>query len=224
MDLPASGIRKIQARSLADAGVAGEALAAHPANAPHRVWSVEAEAGRLVIKQNQAPPLRQLAALIWGSHPAQREVDANARLRDARLAVVPIVDGGIEWTGRRCRTWLAQPWAGHTLAAILAGRVEAAEGAVQPETALLGVGRLLAALIEKRRWLREPTLSHFVIDEAGHARLLHATGVKRFWWPGRPRQMSQLMRKRLAEAGASREAIERFTQTLPARAQPRQRR
>jgi tRNA A-37 threonylcarbamoyl transferase component Bud32 len=80
-----------------------------------RVWQVDTPEGPVVFKRFQYSPPQQLIASTFGAHPGQREIKANARLREKGFPVVPILAHGRTLHPLGVRFWLVTPFVGKSV-------------------------------------------------------------------------------------------------------------
>ncbi|MEX0885568.1 MAG: lipopolysaccharide kinase InaA family protein [Phycisphaeraceae bacterium] len=151
----------------------------YKADARSRVWRVQGPRGPVVVKRFEYSPTRQRLAAMIGRHPAQRERRANQRLVAAGVAVVPIIDAGID-AGRH---WLATPWCGESLQARLrrgsGADTEADRNAGDKRTLALALGRFVARLVEQRWYFRDLKPSNILVDTADKLRLIDVGDARR---------------------------------------------
>lgn len=186
-------------RSLADAALGGDALEVFKEDSRSRVWRVDHTLhGPVVVKRFAYNPLRQRAALAMGLHPGQLELGQNRRLRDAGVAVVPIIDAGVAPAGVGARVWLATPRVGKSLQALLQQPGQTSE----TRDALLGAAAGLARrLIEVGYTFKDFKPSNLVIDDAGKPHLIDVGSARRDDSPGQVARMIAVMDRVLDRDG-----------------------
>lgn len=190
---------RLRRRSLADARLHGDAVDVFKEDGRSRVWRVDhTQHGPVVVKRFAYNPLRQRAALAMGLHPGQLELRQNRRLRDAGVAVVPIIDAGVEPAGVGARVWLATPRVGKSLQALLQQPGQTPEA----RQALLGAAAGLARrLIEVGYTFKDFKPSNLVIDDAGRPHLIDVGSARRDDSPGQVARMIAVMDRVLDRDG-----------------------
>lgn len=165
-----------------------------------RVWQIDPPGhGRaLVVKEFLHNPLQQVLAAWLGVHPGQRELKANADLKEKGVAVVPILAHGMRWGGFGRRFWLVTPYVGKSI------RQLAREGDLENprvrKHVIDAIALLTAGLIQRGLWNRDHKISNILMDPRGRVWLIDAGAVRPA--KGRPdtlRMLAMLLKTLAAE-------------------------
>lgn len=186
-------------RTLADAGLAGAAALEFKSDQRSRVWQVDKPDRAVVVKQFVYSPLRQKLAMAIGNHPAQRELRSNAALREAGIAVVPIMDGGVD----AGQVWLATPCMGQSLLRCL-WQGENLEALIDAAAAVT------AQLMDAGYTFKDLKPSNMVVDSTGKAQLIDVGPARKSTKNSDIRRMMGVMDRTLARDGVEPKLRERF--------------
>lgn len=184
----------------------GATVQTYKEDARSLVWRM---AGGHVAKRFVHSPVRQRATLLVGRHPAQLEWRANRTLRAAGVAVVPIVDGGIERVGVGSHVWLVTPWMGESLQHVIRDRAEGLRA-----DAVLAAAALTRRLLEAGLVFRDLKPSNIVLDAEGRAHLLDVGSVRATRSPKRIAAMLAVMDRVLARDGADEALRRRYAEAV----------
>ena len=210
----------LRRRSLAAAGLDGPPVARYKADARSAVWAVAlgngsdaaSEADWWVIKQFTYSPLRQQLGLRLGLHPAQRERRGSALLARAGIPAVSVAAGGYRPAGTGgVVVWLATPWAGRPLHAVLRDSTLAPD---DHRAAIDAAAGLTRRLIETGLWFRDLKPSNVILDETGRARLIDTGSVERARRRARVERMTATMQRVLSRQHIDPRLIERYRQMV----------
>lgn len=193
-------------RTLAQAGLEGVPLEVFKSDSRSRVWCVQsASSSKVAVKQFVYSPFRQRLARYMSCHPAQRELYANHQLKSAGIAVVPVIDYGME----NGKAWLATPHIGESLYRCLN----------KPEQidVLIDAAALLAStLIRAGFTFKDLKPSNIIIDPQGQAHLIDVGSVKRSVSPSEINRMLGVMDRVLGRDGIDNSYRERFARKVQA--------
>ncbi|MFI4859534.1 MAG: hypothetical protein ACIAXF_02510 [Phycisphaerales bacterium JB063] len=207
-----AGRLRLQPRSLAAAGLDGEALEVYKSDARSRVWRVDhATLGPVVVKQFVYRPVRQRVSLVVGVHPAQLELARNAQLAQSGVPVVPIVDCGEARAGLGGRAWLATRVMGASLQRLLTGggSDEGRAGELIDAASAL-TGRLIGAGYT----FKDLKPSNIVVDGEGVMRLIDVGSARPDTSGKQVVRMLAVMDRVLKRDGVGRALRERYRDAL----------
>ncbi len=142
-----------------------------------RVWRVVDAAGDdYVVKLFTDSRLKQTVMAWAGRHPAQLERQWHARLAEQGVAVVPIVDYGVDKRGQH---WQVSPYAGVSLYNWLR-QMDPASAEHQRTRRDLGrsLGRLVARLLAVHVTIRDFKASNLVVGTDGVLRVIDAGSAR----------------------------------------------
>lgn len=209
--LRAVRLKPFRYRGLAEASLDGSAIETFKSDQRSRVWSVDAAGGTVVVKRFEFAPIKQRLSALIGRHPAQLELSWNQKLRNAKLPIVPIVDGGIEPCRLGCRVWLATLRAGTSLQRLLQrGRSDEA----QCSAAINAAAQLTVSLIDAGFWFKDLKPSNIVIDVSGEAWLIDVGSARRSNHRQNVDRMLIVMQRVLLRDEVNEDLRERFASTV----------
>lgn len=205
---------RMRPRSLADAGLDGEADEVYKQDGRSKVWRVEhATLGPVVVKRFEYTPSRQRVSLIVGTHPGQHELKRNRQLALAGVPVVPILDAGEERAGFGGRAWLATPLMGTSMQRHLTnpGTTHA-----QRETLIDGAAKLTRRLLDAGYTFKDLKPSNIVLDDAGAMQLIDVGSARPDTSQKQTTRMLAVMDRVLKRDGVGRELRERYRDQVAA--------
>lgn len=170
-----------------------------------RVWQIDgppSPTGRpadpLVVKQFLHSPLEQMVAAWLGRHPGQREVKANAELREKGIPVVPILAHGKRGL-IGCRYWIVTPYVGKSVHQM--GREGDLEDPRRRKHVVDSIAALTSELIVRAYWNRDHKASNMLMDPRGRLWLIDVGAVR----PAKNRQHTLRMLAMLLKTLAAEE-------------------